>query len=120
MYCFYCQPITFKVNNMDVTLSTDAIRTLGFEWPKTQLIQEYAIIENEAVNFDKTLDNLRKSRGFYRKQINAAYNFKQQTGADYSDFSDKFDDYVRMERLLNSAIRYLEQILAAHLKEISQ
>jgi hypothetical protein len=46
-------------------------------------------------------------------KITAAYNFKTQTGADYADFTDKFDDYVRMERLLSEAISYLEDIMRA-------
>jgi hypothetical protein len=69
------------------------------------------------VNIDKSLAHLRKSHSFYNSQITAAYNFKTRTGADYSDFTDKFDDYVRMKRLLGEAIKYLEQILAAYRKE---
>ena len=102
---------------MENTLSVNKIRALGFEWPKTSTIQEYCIIENGKVNFDKSLAHLRQSHSFYKNQITAAFNFKSRTGADYSDFTDKFDDYVRMERLLGEAIKYLEHILAAHLKE---
>ena len=104
---------------MESTLSVKKIHTLGFEWPKTATIQEYCIVEKGKVNIDKTLDHLRQSRAFYKKQITAAYNFKTRTGADYSDFTDKFDDYVRMERLLGEAIKYLEEILAAHLMKTS-
>ena len=104
---------------MENIISAKRIRGLGFDWPKTATVQEYTIVENGGVNIDKSLANLRKSRAFYKNQITAAYNFKTRTGADYSDFTDKFDDYVRMERLLNEDIKYLEQILAAQFNETS-
>ena len=102
---------------MAIILTENQIRALGFDWPKTATIQEYCIIENVGVNIDKSLDHLRQSRAFYKKQITAAFNFKTRTGADYSDFTDKFDDYVRMERLLGEGIKYLEQILTTYLKK---
>ena len=54
---------------------------------------------------------MENSRAFYRKQLNDAYKFKVQTGADYSDFTDRYDEYARMERRLSEAIRYLEGIV---------
>lgn len=98
---------------MDIILSIEKIMALGFEWPHTTTIQAYAVVENGKVNMDKTLAHLRQSFTFYNNQITAAYNFKTQTGADYSDFTDKFDDYVRMERQLREAIHYMEQIQIA-------
>ena len=48
---------------------------------------------------------------FYQKQINEAYAFKRQSGADYSDFTDRFDDIVQMEFALGNAIAYLKEII---------
>jgi hypothetical protein len=96
-----------------VKLSVDEIQNLGFEWPKYPLVEGYAVIEDGKVDLDKTVEDLDKSRTFYRGQLNAAFNFKQQTGADYSDFTDRFDEYARKERELRVAIAYLREIMAA-------
>ena len=104
---------------MKHTLSVDKICNMGFEWPKTSAIQEFCVVENGKVNLDKSLDKIRTNCAYYKNQITAAYKFKTQTGADYSDFTDKFDDYVQMERLLGEAVTYLEKIVAAHLHETS-
>jgi len=94
-------------------LSAARLRERGFEWPKYALIQEYAVIEAGRVDLAASLEKLRSSRAFYRDQLNAAYAFKQNTGADYSDFTDRFDEYARMERELGRAVAYLEEIVEA-------
>ena len=81
-------------------LSEHDIRDLGFDWPKYALIEEYKVIEDGKVDLTKTIEKMQSSRAYYRKQLNQAFNFKQQTGADYSDFTDRFDDNARMEREL--------------------
>ena len=43
--------------------------------------------------------------------MNAAYAFKRNTGADYADFTDRFDEYARMERELGQAVAHLEEIV---------
>jgi hypothetical protein len=63
---------------------------------------------------------MQHSHGFYRKQMSEAYAFKSQTGADYSDFTDRFDDIARMERELGQSIRYLEEIMAATDREAAE
>jgi hypothetical protein len=96
---------------MPHTLSVDEIQRLGFEWPKHALIEEYCVVEGGEVALDKTVEKLWASQSFYQTQINQAFAFKSQTGADYSDFTDKFDDYARMKHALGEAIAYLEQIM---------
>jgi membrane protease YdiL (CAAX protease family) len=93
--------------------SVDQIRQAGYEWPKHPLIDEYAVIEEGQVDLVATLEKLRASRAFYRGQLNEAFAFKQNTGADYSDFTDRFDEYARMKRELGQAIAYLEEIVEA-------
>ena len=94
-------------------LSVRELRAMGFDWPKHALIEEYCLMEHGKVDLDGTLQSMQSSRAFYRGQINQAFNFKQQTGADYSDFTDRFDEYSRRSRELGEAIAYLEEIIEA-------
>ena len=98
---------------MVLKLSVDAIQRLGFEWPKYALIEKYCVVEDGEINLTETLEKMRSSQTFYQQQLNAAFTFKQQTGADYSDFTDRFDEYARMRRELGTAIAYIEEIMAA-------
>jgi hypothetical protein len=94
-------------------LSMEAVRALGFEWPKHALIKQYLIMESGRIDLAQTVERMQSSQAFHRKQINEAYAFKSQTGADYADFTDRFDDIARMERELGQSIAYLEEIMAA-------
>jgi len=94
-------------------LSERELQGLGFDWPKHALIEEHCFMEHGKVDLDRTLESMQSSRSFYRGQINQAFTFKQQTGADYSDFTDRFDEYSRMNRELSAAIAYLEEIIKA-------
>jgi hypothetical protein len=98
---------------MTQKLSAREIRGLGLDWPKHALIEEYCVLEDGKVDLDGTLQSMRASRAFYTKQLNQAFNFKQQTGADYADFTDRFDEYARMKRELGEAIVYLEVVIDA-------
>lgn len=94
-------------------LSARELQGLGFDWPKHALIEEYCVVEDGKIDLDRTLERMQSSRAYYRGQINEAFAFKQQTGADYSDFTDRFDEYARMNRELGVAIAYVEQIIEA-------
>jgi hypothetical protein len=94
-------------------LSADEIGELGFDWPKYALVEKHRVIEDGKVDLVATIEHLQSSRAFYRKQLNDAYAFKMQTGADYADFTDRRDDYARMERELGAAIAYLTGIVEA-------
>jgi hypothetical protein len=94
-------------------LSVRELQALGFDWPKHALIEEYCVLEDGKVDLDRTLESMQSSRSFYRGQINQAFNFKQQTGADYSDFTDRFDEYARTSRELDVAIAYLKEAIEA-------
>jgi hypothetical protein len=62
--------------------SVNDIRKRGYEWPRYALIQEYAVIEGGRVDLSTTLEKVRSSRSFYRRQLGEAYAFKRNTGAD--------------------------------------
>jgi hypothetical protein len=94
-------------------LSADDIRNLGFDWPKYALIEEYCVIEDGKVDLTRTIERMQSSRAYYKKQLDEAFAFKMRTGADYSDFTDRFDDNARMNRELGQAIPYLEKIIEA-------
>jgi hypothetical protein len=102
-----------KENEMTHKLSVRELRAMGFDWPKHALIEEYCFMEHGKVDLDRTLQSMQSSRSFYRGQINQAFNFKQQTGADYSDFTDRFDEYSRRSHELGDAIAYIEEIIEA-------
>jgi hypothetical protein len=89
------------------------IRGLGFDWPKYALIEECCVMEDGKVNLTQTLEGMRSGRAFYQIQLRDAYAFKMQSGADYSDFTDRFDEYARKERELGVAISYLEEMIEA-------
>ena len=94
-------------------LSLCTIRKLGFEWPKHVLLEKYMVPTDNVVDMDAAIREMRSSQAYYRRQLNQAFNFKMSTGADYSDFTDRFDEYAREERDLAEAISYLERILRA-------
>ena len=94
-------------------LSVHEIQKLGFDWPRYALVEQYSEMQDGKVNLSSTIEKLRSSRAFYRGQLNQAFAFKQQTGADYSDFTDRHDEYALMERELRQAITYLEKIVQA-------
>ncbi len=104
-------PMPSEENKVVQKLSVNEIQNLGFDWPKYALIEEYCVIEDGALDLARSIERIRSSRAYYKRQIDDAFAFKMQTGADYSDFSDRFDDYVRMERQLAEAISYLEMIV---------
>ena len=98
---------------MTPKLSVHELRGMGFDWPQHALIKDHCFMEHGKLDLDRTLESMQSSRAFYQGQINQAFNFKQQTGADYSDFTDRFDEYARMKRELDAAIAHLEEIMEA-------
>lgn len=106
---FSPQPVA--ENKMACKITITDIKNLGFEWPRYPLIERYCGMEDGKINLTQTLEKMQSSRTYYKKQLNDAFAFKRQTGADYSDFSDHFDDYARMERELSEAITYIEEII---------
>ena len=94
-------------------MSVDDIRAPGFEWPKYALIEQFCVTDHGKIDLIQTLQKLQSSHAFYQQQISQAFVFKQQTGADYVDFTDRHDGNVRMKHRLEQAIAYLESILEA-------
>lgn len=98
---------------MAYILTKADIILLGFDWPRYPLIEEYCVQENGKINLSKTLEKTRSARAYYQKKLKDAYTFKMQTGADYSDFSNRYDDYASMERKLGEVVTSIEEIIRA-------
>jgi len=108
-----CKSRIREENEVTRKLSVDDIQNLGFDWPKYELIGEYCVIEDGKVDLTKTIEKMQSSRAYYKKQLDEAFAFKMQFGADYSDFTNRYDDNARMNRKLGEAISYLEEIIEA-------
>jgi hypothetical protein len=98
---------------MSLLIGVDEIRSLGFEWPRYKLIEEYSASEQGKIDLTRSLEEMRSSQSYYRKQLADAYKFKTQHSADYSDFTDRFDEYAHKKERLDGAIAYLEEIRLA-------
>lgn len=98
---------------MSWKLSIDEIQALGFDWPRYALIEEYCVIEAGKVDLTRTIERMQSSQAYYQRQLDEAFAFKMRHGADYSDFTDRFDDHARMRRGLSTAIAYVEEIIEA-------
>ena len=94
------------------TMSAQDIENLGFDWPKYAVIEEYYVIEDGEVDLVRRTKGMRSSQACYRNQLDAAFTFKTCTGADHSDFTDRFAD-PRMDRGLGQAMSCLEEIIEA-------
>lgn len=102
---------------MNLLIGMDEIRSLGFEWPRYTLIEEYCVFEQGKINLTSSLEKMRSSQAYYKKQLADAYKFKTQHSADYSDFTDRFDEYVQKKERLDKAIAYLEEVEIAAVKK---
>ncbi len=98
---------------MSRKLSRNKIQGLGLDWPRYALIEEYCVTEDNKIDLGQTLERMRSSQVYHQKQLDEAFAFKTRFGADYSDFTDRFDDYARMNRELSVAICYVEEIIKA-------
>ena len=94
-------------------VSIEDIRARGFDWPKYTLVDEHCVVRDGSVDLRATIERMRASHAYYRKQVSDAFRFKMQTGADYADFTERHDDDARLERQLGEAIAYLERIVQA-------
>ena len=53
---------------------------------------------------------MRSIQAYYKKQLADAYKYKTQHSADYSDITDRFDEYVQKKQRLDKTIAYLEEV----------
>lgn len=97
---------------MGTRSSAEEIRSLDYDWPNV-LFEESMVVEGAKVDLVRTIEGKEKSQAFFRRQLNEGFTFKMQTGADYGDFTDRFDEYARMERGLSETISRLARILGA-------
>jgi hypothetical protein len=75
-------------------LTAYEIRGLGFDWPQYGLVAEYAVSKDGLLDLAATIEKVESSRSFHKGQLNQAYASKSQHGADYSDFTDRHEEYA--------------------------
>jgi hypothetical protein len=99
---------------MTQKLTAGQIRNLGFDWPRYEIIRQNWVLEDDGkVNLSKTIEEMQTSQAFYKKQLNQAFSFKMKYGADYSDFTDRHEEYAHMYHEFEKAISYLNKIMQA-------
>jgi hypothetical protein len=93
-------------------LTLAEIRSLRPDWPRYVLVEKYVVLEGGKVDLGSAIERMKSSRIYFKNELAEAFSFKTQHGADYSDFTDRFDDNARMVRELDLAISYLEDLVA--------
>jgi len=95
-------------------LTASEIKDLGFDWPRYPLVREYAVIaEDGKKELTETLEALQGHQAYYQQQVNQAYAFKRQTGADYADFTNRFDEFAGKLHQYQQAGKFIRQIMQA-------
>jgi len=98
---------------MEGCYSAEEIREMGYEWPKFPAIQANLALRQEKVDLEALLEKMESSCAFYRRQTNEAFAFKSRYGADYSDFTDRYDEYALKYHQFRQAIAYVRGIIQA-------
>ena len=89
------------------------ITARGFSLADFPVIALNLVKDEGMIDLVGTLGNLRSGRDYHQMQISQAHRFKTQTGADYSDFTDQFDEHVRLLGEYDQAIEYVQEIIKA-------
>lgn len=74
------------------------------------VVLKHAVLDGDTVDLRKTIERMESSRAYYRRELAEAFAFKTRHGADYNDFTDRFDDNARTVRELDLAISYLQEL----------
>jgi hypothetical protein len=101
--------------------SPEELRELGHPWPDDPLVVSATVSDAEGrVDVLTTLAKLRRSLAFYQGQVREAQAFKAATGADYADFTDRFDEHVKQRDAFRRAVEQVEAIQAALPREAAE
>jgi hypothetical protein len=101
-----------KESGMAHELPLAEILRLRPDWPRYALVGKYVVLEGGKADLGRAIERMESSRTYFKNELAEAYSFKTQHGADYSDFTHRFDDNARMVRELDLAISYLEELVA--------
>jgi hypothetical protein len=91
-------------------LTLAEILSLRPDWPRYALVEKHVVVEGGKVDLGRAIERMKSSRIYFKNELAEAFSFKTRHGVDYSDFTDRFDDNVRMVRELDLAISYLEEL----------
>jgi hypothetical protein len=97
---------------MTQELTLAEILSLRPDWPRYALVEKHAVFEGGKVDLGKAIERMKSNRAYFKNEQAEALSFKTQHGADYSDFTDRFDDNAWVVRELDLAISYLKELVA--------
>ncbi|GIV96877.1 MAG: hypothetical protein KatS3mg057_1534 [Herpetosiphonaceae bacterium] len=86
-------------------IDPDDLRRYGFQWPKYAIIEQRLNSAADPIHLSALKQSLYTDLIYYEQQLQEAYAFKHQIGADYSDFTDRYDEYAERYRQLQQAVR---------------
>ena len=88
------------------------IRSLGFDWPGSASMDQYAVETAGDVDLDATLAALRRGLEVYQGQLNEMHAFQRDHNADWNDVSDHQGDIAEKAAEMRRAIQLVEAIKA--------
>ena len=83
----------------------------GFVWPAS--VRERAVTIQGKVDLYATLARLEADRDWIERRVNDAISFKQQSGLDYEEFTDTFDDDTAKLYASRAAIAHVRDCIEA-------
>ena len=89
------------------------IKNLGIKIPENRIIQDLLSTKETQLYLDEVLINIERSRNFHKEQIEQALQFKQNSGMNFSDFTDQFEEHVSNFNECEDALKFFN-----HLKNI--
>jgi len=66
-------------------MTVEQIRALGFDWPGSDSMEQYAVESGGGVDLDATLNALRRGLEVYQGQLNEMQGYERRWNADVSD-----------------------------------
>lgn len=88
------------------------IRSLGFTWPGSPSMDQYAVETNGDVDLDATIAALRRGLEVYQGQLNDMHAFQRDHNADWNDVTDHQGDTAEKAAEMRRAIELAEAIKA--------
>jgi hypothetical protein len=88
------------------------IRSLGFDWPGSPSMDQYAVETGGDIDLDATIAALRRGLEVYQGQLDDMHAFQRDHNADWNDVSDHQGDYAEKAAEMRRAIALAEAIKA--------
>ncbi len=89
-------------------MTANEIRALGFEWPGSDSVEQYAVESGDNVDLDATLAALRRGLEVYHGQLNDMQGYQRTWNAEVS--SDQQGDASTKAAEMRRGIELVEAI----------